>query len=141
MKMTRQVGLLLAVAVLPALLRAAFLWRQPNWATPNAVGSLINLTELNQWSSTILWVDARSAEAYSRGHVPGAVLLNEEHWDELFIRLVETWQPGMRIVVYCDNEQCNSSRAIAVRLRRELGVDGVFALNGGWQAWRETLKN
>ncbi len=36
------------------------------------------------WGKDVLWVDARPAEEYHLEHVPGAILLNLEGWDQLF---------------------------------------------------------
>jgi len=37
--------------------------------------------------------------------------------------------------VYCDGADCGTSRAVARRLKRELGVSEVYVLKGGWRAW------
>ena len=42
---------------------------------------------------TALWVDARSAKEYDAEHLPGAILLNLEDWDNLFPSFLEQWQP------------------------------------------------
>ena len=67
----------------------------------------------------------------------GAILLNEEHWEELIPAFLDAWDPEKTIVVYCDGGKCDASRAIATRLRDELKLESVYVLQGGWTAWRE----
>ena len=78
-----------------------------------------------------LWVDARPAEAFARGHARGAVALTEEHWGDQLDGLIERWNPPTPVVVYCDGGDCHASERVAARLR-DAGVDPVFVLRGGW---------
>jgi len=89
------------------------------------------------WGSHVLWVDARSHERYDAGHVNGAILLNEDHWEELVPAFLDAWDPEKTIVVYCDGGKCDASRAVATRLRDELKLESVYVLQGGWTAWQE----
>ena len=89
------------------------------------------------WGSHVLWVDARSRERYDAGHVHGAILLNEDHWEELVPAFLDAWDPEKTIVVYCDGGKCDASRAVATRLRDELKLESVYVLQGGWTAWHE----
>lgn len=85
----------------------------------------------------MLWVDARPRERFDAGHIPGALLLNEDHWEEQMPEFVRRWRPGLRVAVYCDQLQCGASRQVARRLREEFGVDTVVILEGGYAAWKE----
>ena len=78
-----------------------------------------------------------SASDGATRHVPGAVLLNETAWTRLMPGFLESWQPGQRVVVYCNSERCGSSEEVARRLQRELNLPDVFVLKGGWAAWLE----
>lgn len=84
-----------------------------------------------------LLVDARSADAFAAGHAEGAIHLDPEHWDTGFPDLLMHWTPGQPIVVYCDGGGCRDSQEVAERLRRELGVESVHHLRGGWPALSE----
>jgi rhodanese-related sulfurtransferase len=87
--------------------------------------------ELAQFES-ILWIDARTEEAFLTEHKEGALLLNEDRWQEGFEALMFTWTPDQTIIVYCDEAACHASEAVAMRLRRELGTETVYFLEGGW---------
>mgnify|MGYP006281656425 CR=1 FL=1 len=52
-------------------------------------------------------------------------------------QLMESWDPGVTVIVYCSTTGCASSRIIAERLREEYGLPEVYWLRGGWEALRE----
>lgn len=83
----------------------------------------------------ILWVDAREREAYVDGHIPSAVLLNETEFETGLPLLLDQWHPGQTIIAYCGTEQCDASAHVAKRLK-EAGIEDVFILQGGWDAWK-----
>jgi len=95
---------------------------------------------VQEWPGLKLLVDARNEGAFRRQHIPGAFPLGEARWEERLPAVIQAWQPGARAVVYCDNPGCESGQAVARRLRRELGIDDVFVLKGGWSAWLESQK-
>jgi rhodanese-related sulfurtransferase len=84
------------------------------------------------------WIDARSEEEYARDHIPGALCLNEQNWEEVLPQLFETWQPPTQIVVYCD-AGCPASAKIAGKLE-ELGIEPVKIMEGGFEAWKRSNK-
>jgi rhodanese-related sulfurtransferase len=92
----------------------------------------ITVRQAQTLGAAALWIDARSRADYEAGHVEGALLLNEDTWGELLIPVVERWQPGMPVIVYCDSQGCQASRKVAERLRTELGVDTAKVLRGEW---------
>lgn len=123
---------ILAMSALLAL--GSFAWRPD--ALPWDVGEIeIELSSAVDLEEA-LWVDARVDEDFEAGHLPGAVLLNEENWEMGFVELLEVWTPERPIVVYCSTLSCLRSHYAAKRLRDELGSDAVFSLKGGWEAMR-----
>ena len=75
-----------------------------------------------------MWVDARPDDEFARDHVPGALSLNEDRWNELLPQFLAVWSPEKKIVVYCSSLSCNASREVARRLRKEAQLpDGVRA--------------
>lgn len=85
----------------------------------------------------VLWVDARNVEHYNIGHIDGAVNVSLQDWDIGLGELLNVWQPGQVIVVYCDGEGCALSRETAEKLRQDLAMDEIYWLQGGIQAWEE----
>jgi rhodanese-related sulfurtransferase len=131
----RQAGLILLIALIPAAIAAVFHPRRPGWSREQAMIPEVEWTVVRQWREPVLWVDARSAAAYARGHVPGALSLLSGPGDEAMAALVAAWHPGTMLVVYCDSPRCDAAQSAAGRLRRELGIEEVYVLKGGWSAW------
>lgn len=89
-----------------------------------------------RWKGEVLWIDARPQEQFDAGHVPGAVLLNEQRFDEQLFELLDTLQTNTKpIVIYCGAARCDASRQILTRLKQTLPVENAFVLKGGWRAW------
>jgi len=84
-----------------------------------------------------LWIDARSDDDFARAHLEGAISLNEERWEELLVGFLDRWSPSAATVVYCSSQACLRSHEVAERLREELGVEDIFALEGGWETLLE----
>ena len=84
---------------------------------------------------SVLWVDARGFADFAAGRIKDAVLLNEDTWEDALPAVLERWQPGQTVVVYCSSRQCHSSHEVARRLRTEVGLDNVIVLKGGWETW------
>jgi rhodanese-related sulfurtransferase len=131
----RQALLILLAALVPASLTAAFHPRRPPWSQETLAPGEEMLPTILAWGKDVLWVDARSAEDYGVEHVPGAILLNLEGWDQLFPEFLDRWAPGQRVVVYCSAATCELSREVAERLRKN-GISSVYVLKGGWEAWK-----
>ena len=94
------------------------------------------IEEVQAWES-VVWVDARVKEEFEEAHIPGAVLLNTEDWENLFGEFLMTWDPEIPVVVYCKSQACMRSHEAVKRLREELGVENIFVLQDGWDAWLE----
>lgn len=134
-RLTRQGLALLALAFLPAVGQAIYLRDRTSWNAPVAAEDEITVERAARWGDAALWVDARPDEQFEMAHVPGAVLLNEDRWDELLPRVLTKWSPEKRLIVYCSSEGCGASREVARRLREEARLKNVFVLEGGWEAW------
>ena len=129
----RQLIIVLAVAVIPALVSGA-LQIEWNAETPVSHGE-VTLAIVHNWGDRVLWVDARTRAKYERAHIPGAILLNEDEWNKLLPAFLDAWDPDVPVIVYCDGGSCDASHAVAERLRKELNIQKVHVLKGGWSAW------
>lgn len=79
-----------------------------------------------------IWIDGRSESEFTEGHFRDALHLNFDNWDSGIGDILQKWEPGTAFVVYCEGHGCESSRAIAERLRNELELETVYWLIGGW---------
>ena len=76
-------------------------------------------------------VEALSRRHYESSHLPGAINLPDEFVDEAERVLADK---RAEIVVYCMNEECESSREEARELE-EMGYQHVLHYVGGKQGW------
>jgi len=94
-----------------------------------------------RWNGGVLWIDARPQEQFDAGHVPGALLLNEQKFEEQLVGHLEALQTNQKpIVVYCSAAKCDASRHVLERLRQLLPIENAFVLKGGWKAWQAARK-
>jgi len=133
--LTRQVVILAVLALLPAAGEAIYFRDKISWRSPIPRSESVNVDQARAWGENAIWVDARADEEFARDHVPGALSLNEDRWNELLPQFLAAWSPGKKVVIYCSAESCDLAREAAERLRKEAQISDVFVLEGGWEAW------
>ena len=131
----RQALILVALSLVPGLGQAIYFRDKISWRSAIPPSELVTVAQARAWGENVIWVDARPNEEFARDHVPGALSLNEDRWNELLPQFLAAWSPGKRVVVYCSAESCDLAREAAERLRKEAQIPDVFVLEGGWEAW------
>jgi len=113
-------------------------------AQENLPEYFVCLTTVREWpEDEILWVDARPRKDWDKDGVEGSVLVNDqEDWLDLefgfMSKMTDELKP--RVVVYCNQSGCGSSKYVAEQLRqRHAETFGfqVFVLEGGIKALLE----
>jgi rhodanese-related sulfurtransferase len=138
--LVRQALILAALALVPGLGQAIYFRDRVSWRSPIPASEMVTVTQARAWGGNAIWIDARPDEEFARDHVPGALSLNEDRWNELLPQFLAAWSPEKKVVVYCGSEGCNASREVARRLRKEAQLPNVFVLEGGWEEWLKTRK-
>ena len=102
------------------------------------------LSTVRSWpADESMWVDARPRKDWEKDGVEGSILVNDqEEWVDLepffMMKMFEALKP--RVVVYCNQSGCGSSKYVAEQLREKhsetLGFQ-VFVLEGGIKALQE----
>ena len=131
----RQAVILAALAILPGTGEAIYFRDKISWQSSILPSELVTVDQARTWEGNVIWVDARPDEEFAHDHVPGALSLNEDRWNELLPQFLAMWSPEKKVVVYCSSLSCNASREVARRLRKEAQLSDVFVLEGGWEAW------
>lgn len=121
---------LLVILLLPAILALLVFGWHPAILEPPA--GEVELNEVVKQEQQ-LWVDVRSEAEYTAGRVKHAFWLTPEEWSARLPMLLQLWQPGDQVIVYCSSGDCQTSREVAFRLRAEVGLEQVFYLKGGWE--------
>jgi len=140
----RQALILTTLALLPALGEAIYFRDKVSWQSRLSASEIVTVDQARSWGDNVMWVDARPAEEFEHDHIPGAILLNEDSWNELLPQFLGQWSPERRVVVYCSAQSCNAAAEVGRRLREEAqlkdneGKNCVFVLEGGWEEWLKT---
>jgi rhodanese-related sulfurtransferase len=133
--LARQALVVAALSFLPGLGQAIYFRDKVSWRSPIPPSEMVSVDQARSWGGNVVWVDARPDDEFARDHVPGALSLNEDRWNELLPQFLTAWSPGKKVVVYCSAQSCDLAREVAERLRKEAQVPDVFVLEGGWEAW------
>lgn len=133
--MLKQTVALILLAFLPAIGEAIYYRHKVSWQLPVPASETATVDLARSWGDNAIWVDARPDNEFERDHVPGAIQLNEDRWNELLGPFLATWSPEKKVVVYCSTQSCNLAIEVARRLRNEAQIKEVFVLQGGWEEW------
>lgn len=86
------------------------------------------------YTHAAVFLDARPAEDYARGHIQGARSLPWHDADRAFLEATGDLDFAAPIVTYCDGESCELSHDLALFLRNA-GFENVRVLVNGWTVW------
>jgi rhodanese-related sulfurtransferase len=79
-------------------------------------------------------LDARSPEKYAAGHIPGALNLPVDAFEEHFLTHADTITAAPEALIYCDSEDCGDGVALAERLK-EAYQGKLYLFEQGWKQW------
>ena len=137
--MIRETLIILAFALLAAVGTHKFHPRAPAWYLNDAPvhDDEVSLADIAQrWKGDVLWIDARPRSQYEAGHVPGALLINDQETDRLVFDAIETLQSNTKpVVVYCSSASCDASHRMQDYFTQRMAMTNVFVLKGGWKEW------
>ncbi|HEX8311072.1 MAG TPA: rhodanese-like domain-containing protein [Chthoniobacteraceae bacterium] len=131
----RELALIGSLALIPALVSGftQLKWRKEEPLLANEV----RLATAQTWGDKVLWVDVRDEAAFESGHIPGSLRLTAAEWDAMVAPFLDQWDPEKSTIVYGKGGSDDDAHEMAERLAKELQLDGVFVLKGGWEAWQQ----
>jgi rhodanese-related sulfurtransferase len=80
------------------------------------------------------FVDARSPQEFRAGHIPRALLLSKDTFEETIASWKTLVPLDTLLITYCAGAGCESSREVAALLVEE-GYSRVKVFFGGWEQW------
>ena len=102
----------------------------------------ITLKDLSQrWQGDVLWLDARPLDQYTAAHIPGARSLNEQHFEDQLLEMLDILQTNTKpIIIYCGGQKCEASRHVREKLLSRVPIERekCLVLKGGFPAWQAT---
>ena len=105
---------------------------EPEW--PKAPEVSVDEARQAFEEKSALFLDARPPEDYAKGHLPGAVVLFNEEFEEYYPSLEDQIKAADRVITYCDGIECGRAPEIAGRLLELVEVP-VFCFTDGYPAW------
>ena len=97
-----------------------------------AVVRIMRLHELLRLTNDFVLIDVMAPLYYQDFHIKGAMSIPEPELAET----VRDWPRGRRIVVYCLDKECDTSR-VAARALMLMGFRDVLQYEGGKREWRD----
>jgi rhodanese-related sulfurtransferase len=141
--MIRQAVILLLLTAVAATATHFFHPRAPVWYLTEEPlrDDEMSLTLIREkFPEGVLWIDARPSDQYAKDHIPDAILLNEQGFQDQVAEHLETLQKAVvedrAVVIYCGGEACQASRKIREQLTRLIPIEKAYVLKGGWPAWQ-----
>ncbi len=81
-----------------------------------------------------LFVDARAPQEYREGHIPGAVNLPPDEFEDRYPDLADRVEAAGSAIVYCQGVECGDAVMVAERLA-EVYEGSVYVMEEGWEGW------
>lgn len=84
----------------------------------------------------VVFVDARSDNAYQAGHIPGAYQFDRYYPEKYVSTMLQVCGPAQKVLVYCNGGHCEDSEFAAVLLS-QWGIPNTNLLvyGGGFTEW------
>jgi rhodanese-related sulfurtransferase len=82
----------------------------------------------------VLFVDARTSEAFGKGHILGAISVPYSFLEPVPQEAIERIKRHKKVIVYCNSKDAERSKLMAGELS-ESGVKGASYLEGGFWGW------
>jgi rhodanese-related sulfurtransferase len=83
-----------------------------------------------------LFLDARPKVFSDTGRILNAMSLPLASTDEEVRKALPNPSPYNKIIIYCEDEDCDAADTMARRLKR-MGYEKLFVMEGGWRAWTQ----
>ena len=126
-----QASVLLVCAAVPTILtgRCNLQWKAPQEFDE------IPASAAHTDASNLILVDVRNNDRFESEHASGALSITPETYDSMLDQVRTSLRGAKRIVVYGEGTGSERAQQIARRLRKDLGSNQVFLLEGGWATW------
>lgn len=85
-------------------------------------------------NSSIIFLDSRSYENYSDGHIKNAQSFPYFEFDKYYNKLSNKLNKESIFIIYCGGESCNSSEKLAIKLM-EKDYNNIRIFKSGWNLW------
>ncbi|HEX9912760.1 MAG TPA: rhodanese-like domain-containing protein [candidate division Zixibacteria bacterium] len=98
----------------------------------------VTLTQAMTYFQThnTIFLDARLEGDYKAGHIPKALNLPFEEFEQYYPKIEPLLSKDKNIITYCDGTECETSLFLA-RFLKERGFKNLKIFFGGWNEWNK----
>jgi rhodanese-related sulfurtransferase len=83
-----------------------------------------------------VFIDARLADEYAKGHIPQAISVPFQSLDDHFPMLGKLIDSGRELVLYCRNRDCDDALLLATELQA-MGATNLVLYIDGFELWEK----
>ncbi len=83
-----------------------------------------------------LFVDARYPDDYNKGHIPGAINLPSDMFDEYYPMVSDQIGIDQPVLIYCSGPGCDLGANLAATLK-DMSYTRIMHFGGGFPAWQD----
>ncbi|NOZ08155.1 MAG: rhodanese-like domain-containing protein [FCB group bacterium] len=83
-----------------------------------------------------LFIDARDPDEFSAGHIPGALNIPYDYYED-FEDVITALPRDKTLITYCSGGECDLSTDLGDYLFNERGFTSVLVFSGGMTFWEE----
>ena len=88
----------------------------------------------NLWQNSGIFIDTREPDEYEEGHIPGALNLPFEQWDDYWYLVEPYLDVDSELILYCGGLDCELS-LFAARELQIIGYPNSYIFFGGYHKW------
>jgi rhodanese-related sulfurtransferase len=98
--------------------------------------TVISLAQATKYveSGGAIFVDARSAQRFAMGHIPGSRNVPSSDFDNGYARNSSRLPKDGKVIVYCESASCDQAEEVGKKLI-EKGYRKVLHFKDGWLVW------
>ena len=106
----------------------------------SVVRSVLDFDEMKKIveAGDMIILDARPELFHRLGHIPGALSLPRDEFEEGYLKIKETLEADKDrpLVIYCANDTCEDGKLVIDALKK-LGYTNISIYIGGWSEWEK----
>ncbi len=84
----------------------------------------------------VLFIDARSENDFSEGHIKGAISFPAYNFENKITEFMTSYDTSVKIITYCSGRECEDSHILAQNLS-DMGYTNIKVFIDGFPAWEK----